>query len=178
MNEPIEATDGFTVRPMERADLPAVLALERVCFTDPWSRQSFEAEIADPDDIRWARVALRGDRLAGYVICWFVLDEAHVANLAVSPMYRFLGLGRRLLGLSIAEARARRARWLGLEVRPSNAAALALYRSEGFQLTSVRKRYYRDNLEDALVLTLDLTVSSPADRGPAAGGPTSSRSDV
>jgi ribosomal-protein-alanine N-acetyltransferase len=80
-------------------------------------------------------------------------------------MYRFLGLARRLLTLSIAEARAREARWLGLEVRPSNAAALALYRGLGFRLTSVRKGYYRDDCEDALVLTLDLTVSSPA------GGP-------
>ena len=86
-------------------------------------------------------------------------------------MFRFLGLGRRLLTLAIAEARARKARWLGLEVRPSNAAALTLYQGLGFRLTSVRKGYYQDNREDALVLTLDLTESWPAGGhgGPAAG---------
>jgi len=156
------SAEDFALRPMRAGDLDAVTALERVCFSDPWSRQSFESEIDDPDNIHWARVALRDERLAGYVIGWFVLDEAHVANLAVAPMYRFLGLGRRLLLLSIGEARRRQARWLGLEVRPSNAAALALYQGLGFRLTGVRKRYYRDNGEDALVLTLDLTVSSPA----------------
>jgi ribosomal-protein-alanine N-acetyltransferase len=163
MSGPGPKAEEFTVRPMGACDLDAVVALERVCFSDPWSRQSFEAEIDDPDDIHWARVALRDERLAGYVIGWFVLDEAHVANLAVAPMYRFLGLGRRLLLLAVGEARRRQARWLGLEVRPSNSAALALYRGLGFRLTGVRKGYYRDNREDALVLTLDLTVSSPAD---------------
>lgn len=171
MSEACPGADGFTVRPMVEEDLDAVVALEQACFGDPWSRQSFEAEIGDPDDIRWARVALRGQRLAGYVIAWFVLDEAHIANLAVAPMFRFLGLGRRMLALAIAEARARRARWLGLEVRPSNAAALALYQGLGFRLTRVRKGYYQDNREDALVLTLDLTGSRPAGEpgGPAAG---------
>ncbi len=162
MSAPGLSAEDFELRPMRAADLEAVTALERHCFSDPWSRQSFESEIDDPEDIHWARVALRDGRLAGYVIGWFVLDEAHVANLAVAPMYRFLGLGRRLLLLAIGEARRRGARWLGLEVRPSNAAALALYRGLGFRLTGVRKRYYRDNGEDALVLTLDLTVSSPA----------------
>jgi len=71
-------------------------------------------------------------------------------------------LGRRMLLLAIGEARRREARWLGLEVRPSNAAGMALYRGLGFRLTGVSKRYYRDNGEDALVLTLDLTVSFPA----------------
>ncbi len=153
----------WELRPMRICDLDAVLALERTCFTDPWSRRSFAVEIDDPDGIRWTRVAMRGDRLAGYVVAWFVLDEAHLANVAVAPIYRFTGLGRRLVGLAIEEARRRRARWLALEVRPSNAAALALYRKLGFQLTGVRKAYYRDNREDALVLTLELPSPGPVD---------------
>jgi [ribosomal protein S18]-alanine N-acetyltransferase len=162
MREARLTAEDFEVRRMQAGDLDAVAALEQVCFSDPWSRLSFESEIGDPDGIHWAQVALREGRMAGYVIGWFVLDEAHIANLAVAPMYRFLGLGRRMLLLAIGEARRREARWLGLEVRPSNAAGMALYRGLGFRLTGVRKRYYRDNGEDALVLTLDLTVSFPA----------------
>ena len=64
----------FTVRPMALSDLDAVLAVERRCFRDPWSRQSFAAEIDDPDRVHWSRVAVRGQRLAGYVVAWFSLD--------------------------------------------------------------------------------------------------------
>ncbi len=154
--------DGFEVRRMLVSDLDHVLALERRCFVDPWSRTSFLAEVEESDEIHWARVATRGDRLAGYVIAWHVLDEAHIANLAVAPMYRFMGLGSHLVTVAIAEAQQRQARWIGLEVRASNDSALALYGKFGFRLTGRRRGYYGVGTarEDALVMTLDLT---PAD---------------
>jgi ribosomal-protein-alanine N-acetyltransferase len=155
---------------MREEDLERVLRLERRCFDDPWSRASFEAEVAGGEGLHWARVALRGSRLAGYVVAWFVLDEAHVANLAVAPMYRFLGLGRLLVRLTLNEARRRGARWVGLEVRMSNAAARALYGSFGFKPTGRRRGYYRNGQvrEDALVMTLDLRA--PAGEDGTAGG--------
>ncbi len=146
----------FTVRPMALSDLDAVLAVERRCFRDPWSRQSFAAEIDDPDRVHWSRVAVRGQRLAGYVVAWFSLDKAHLANVAVTPMYRGLGLGRHLVELAIGEVRGRGWRRVGLEVRASNDAAVGLYRRLGFRCTSRRRGYYREDREDALVFTLDL----------------------
>ncbi len=151
------SAEDFEIRPMGYEDLDAVLDLERQCFGDPWSRASFESEVDDPDGLRWPLVAWRRTRLAGYILTWFVLDEAHIANVAVAPMFRFLGLGRRLVQTVIDEARRRRVRWIGLEARVTNDAALALYRRLGFQVTGRRRRYYRDTGEDALVLTLDLT---------------------
>jgi ribosomal-protein-alanine N-acetyltransferase len=156
---------------MRGEDLDRVLQLERRCFGDPWSRASFESEVADHDGLHWAQVALRGSRLAGYVVAWFVLDEAHVANLAVAPMYRFHGLGRRLVRLALSEARRRGARWVGLEVRMSNAAARALYGSFGFKPTGRRRGYYRNGeaREDALVMTLDLSAPAPSGARQAGG---------
>ena len=159
--------EEFALGPMTHGDLRQVLALERRCFGDPWSRASFEAEIGDEEGIHWARIARRGTRLAGFVIAWYILDEAHIANLAVTPMFRFMGLGRQMVQATIAEARRRRARWVGLEVRVSNHAALELYKGMGFRPTSRRRGYYREGPqpEDALVMTLDLTCR-PADGDP------------
>lgn len=145
---------------MIHEDLGAVLELEHRCFTDPWAPETFETEIEDRDGIRWTRVAMRGPRLAGYVIAWFILDEAHIANLAVVPVYRFLGLGTHLVKLVIKEAGRRGAGWIALEVRVSNDAALALYRKLGFRPAGLRKGYYGDNREDAIVMTLRLGVGS------------------
>lgn len=141
---------------MTADDLDEVVALERASFRDPWSRASFEAEVADPDGVRWPIIAVRRGRLAGYILVWFVLDEAHIANIAVAPMFRFLGLGSRLLGLVIDQAYERGTRWIALEVRESNEAAQALYARHGFRVTGRRRRYYSDNREDALIMTLAL----------------------
>lgn len=141
---------------MSADDLDEVLALERACFGDPWSRASFEAEVADPEGVRWPIVAVRSGRLVGYILVWFILDEAHIANIAVAPMFRFLGLGSYLLRLVIDQALDRSIRWIGLEVRESNEAARALYQRHGFRVTGRRPRYYSDNREDALIMTLAL----------------------
>ncbi|MCK4305762.1 MAG: ribosomal protein S18-alanine N-acetyltransferase [Candidatus Eisenbacteria sp.] len=154
--------ESFEIRPMMPADLDKVLVLERRCFADPWPRESFEIESSGDQGVHWSMVALRGQRLAGYVIAWYVLDKAHLANLAVSPMYRHLGLGRQLVELALEEARTRGARGMDLEVRPTNEAATALYSKMGFRLAGKRKGYYRGTpgCEDALVMTFDLSGSS------------------
>jgi [ribosomal protein S18]-alanine N-acetyltransferase len=145
------------LRPMRESDLDDVLALERVCFADPWVREAFLAEIDDSPQIRWPMIAV-GPDLAGYVVAWFIEDEAHLANLAVAPAERRRGLGRRLVEAVLEEARRRGARWVRLEVRVTNEPALRLYGGFGFLPVGLRKAYYADNQEDALLLELDLTA--------------------
>ena len=138
-----------------RADLDAVVELEVVAFADPWTRQAFEAALKE----RHARfrVARAADgRLVGYVIAWFVFDEAEIANLAVVPAGRRRGVARALLDGIIAEAREAGIARLFLEVRESNAAARALYATRGFRPIARRARYYRKPVEDAIVLRLEL----------------------
>jgi ribosomal-protein-alanine N-acetyltransferase len=143
------------LRPMTEADLEAVVALEAECFADPWVQESFRAEIEGTPDVRWPLVAV-GPELAGYVVAWFVADEAHLANLAVAVPYRRRGLGRRMVETVIAEAVRRGARWVQLEVRVSNSAALGLYQGLGFRAVGRRRQYYADTGEDAWVMQLDL----------------------
>lgn len=156
----------FDLLPMGRADLDQVLALERQVFADPWSRASFEAEIGGPGEIHWTLCAWRRGRLAGYLVAWFVLDEVHVANLAVAPLYRHLGLGSRLIEMLLGEARRRAAHWIGLEVRRSNRAAQALYAKHGFRPAGIRKNYYRVGREDALVMARELTQNGEQEADP------------
>ncbi len=154
------SSDGVLLRMMDCADLDQVVALERSCFGDPWPRESFQAELADAPRVRWPLVAFRGGSLAGYVIGWFIEDEAHLANLAVAPALRRRGLGRRLLAALLAEASRRGSRWILLEVRPSNLAALSLYGEFGFRPVGRRRAYYADTQEDALVMQLELREES------------------
>jgi [ribosomal protein S18]-alanine N-acetyltransferase len=133
-------------------DLLEVCALERVCYDDPWPSSAF---VALPGNqrvyfavARWAD----GGRLAGYVIGWHVMDEAELANLAVEPSARGRGIGARLLAAMLADAQARGATRIFLEVRESNVAARKLYESQGFEQVGRRSRYYSSPVEDALVL--------------------------
>lgn len=160
----------FELRPMRSEDIAQVVALERRIFSDPWSRVSFEAEVTDAAGVHWTRCAWRGERLAGYIIAWFVLDEVHLANLAVLPMYRHLGLASRLVETLVERAREQQCRWIGLEVRRSNRAAQALYAKHGFRQIGIRKNYYRVGREDALVMARELDQNGS---GQAAGGPRS-----
>jgi ribosomal-protein-alanine N-acetyltransferase len=154
-------TAEVRLRLMDERDLEAVLALERACFADPWSRESFLAEIEDSPQIRWPLVAV-GEELAGYVVAWFVEDEAHLANLAIAPGYRRRGLASRLVRAVLAEARRRGSRWIQLEVRVTNTAALALYQGLGFRSVGRRHQYYADTREDAWIMQFDLDPSGTA----------------
>lgn len=155
------------IRGMERKDAAVVARLERTIFTDPWSEGMFRDE-ADRTAPSWNRVAVEAatGRVVGYLVAWFVADEVHLANVAVVPEQRRRGLAQRFLDELETEGRRRKARMVVLEVRRSNTAAQGLYRKNGYATVSIRRRYYRDNHEDALVMVKPL---SGQERAPGAG---------
>lgn len=142
------------IRPMELADVDAVVAVEQVSFITPWSRDAFVAE-TDDNDLAVYLVLEADGRVIGYVGMWVIMDEAHVTNVAVLPAFRGQGHGERLMRALIDKARGRGARRMTLEVRPSNAAALGLYGKLGFVPYGLRPRYYTDTQEDAVIMWLD-----------------------
>lgn len=148
----------MTLRRAAATDLDAVVAIERASFTDPpWSRDSFLALVDSPRAYFTVACESLTDQVIGYVVAWFVADEAEIANLAVTPDRRGRGVGSRLLDAALTAARLAGARVVHLEVRDSNAAARALYGSRGFGTVGRRRHYYRDPVEDALLLRRDFT---------------------
>lgn len=140
--------------PMERNHVPQVAALEAVCFRDPWSEKSVASELDNPLSL-WL-VALEGEQLAGYVGSQSVLGESDMMNVAVDPAFRRQGIGEKLI-LALMEAlKQRENHCLTLEVRASNAPAIALYEKLGFVQVGLRKHYYRNPKEDALLLRKEL----------------------
>ena len=143
--------------PMGPDDLTEVVAVEQACFQDPWSRKSFEAEIGAAP-ISWARVLRAGERLAGYMIAWFVEDETHLANIAVAPWARRRGYAEGMLNELIREAYLRGSRMIVLEVRASNRGAIALYEKYAFTPGGIRRNYYNHPREDAIVMVRSLRL--------------------
>jgi ribosomal-protein-alanine N-acetyltransferase len=151
---------GLVLRPATAGDLDAVVIIERVSFSDPpWSRRSFASLLDDP---RVRFTVACAPSVVGYVVMWLVADEGEVANLAVAPDRRREGIGQHLLDAAMAEAVVAGARSLYLEVRESNVAARALYGGRGFQAVGRRPSYYRNPVEDALLLRYQ---SAPAPTG-------------
>lgn len=145
----------FKLRPMRRTDLAPVHALEEIIFPTPWSLNSYEFELErNPASEQWVIEANDKAEVAAYAVCWLLGDELHIANLAVAPQFRRLGLGRRLLEHMLRRAAVAGLHSATLEVRVSNEAAQALYSSFGFHEVARRKAYYRDNQEDALLMQL------------------------
>lgn len=138
------------------ADVDQVVAIERASFSDPWSPRSFRDLVGRPDVL--FDVSVRpleggeGDEVLGFVIIYVVDSEGDLANLAIRASERGQGEGRRLLRHGMAAAQARGVYFLYLEVRESNAAARALYESEGFVEVGRRSKYYVRPVEDALIL--------------------------
>lgn len=131
-----------------------VLAIEDASFINPWTRQMYEADLANRGVSHV--VVARQDGIA--VACcsfWIVVDELHINNLAVLPAHRRHGIGRRLVAHVLAEAHRLGARRATLEVRRSNEPAIHLYTQAGFVLSGVRKGYYSQPAEDALILWRD-----------------------
>jgi ribosomal-protein-alanine N-acetyltransferase len=167
---------------MTEADLDEVLAIERASFTSPWSRRAFLHELRDNRVAAlWVVRAAGAPRagaepgagdpagpgpVLGYLCVWVILDELHVTNLAVHPGARGHGVGAFLLGTVLAQCRRTGSRHVTLEVRAANAAARRLYARFGFREVGVRRGYYFDTGEDALVLEADLAAPGAA---PAAG---------
>jgi ribosomal-protein-alanine N-acetyltransferase len=142
---------------MRREDIPAVLAIERRAFSQPWSRAFFERELGTPFASLTVAIdeeASRG-QLVGYSCRWRVTDEVHLLNVAVHPERRGGGIGRVLVEAVITEARSTLARTMFLEVRAGNVAARRLYRRLGFRDLGVRRGYYGPG-QDAIVMELRL----------------------
>lgn len=144
-----------TTRTMTHDDLPQVSDIERRSYEFPWSHGVFrDCLLAGYTCI----VLQRDDAVAGYAILSIAAGEAHILNLCVDPVYRRLGYGDRLLDEILMRTRAASVREIFLEVRPSNATALSLYRKKGFRQIANRRAYYqsRHGREDAAVLSLVL----------------------
>jgi len=136
-------------------DIDSVLVIERACFTAPWSRSAFVGELTENHFAHYY-LLMKGDQMVGYGGMWVIIDEAHVTNIAVLPNFRRHQLGERLLRQLIVDALALGAHKMTLEVRVGNQPALGLYRKLGFQDGGIRRSYYTDNHEDALVMWIDL----------------------
>lgn len=140
------------IRRLAYPDLPQVIAIERRAFPTPWSLAMFVLELSKPSGICLA-AALPAERrqLAGYLICSRYDTVWHVMNIAVDPSHRRVGVASALLAELYARVDDHRARYT-LEVRQSNHQAIHLYEREGFRAAGVRRRYYQDNGEDALIM--------------------------
>jgi ribosomal-protein-alanine N-acetyltransferase len=150
--------DSFTIRTLGYSDLPQVIAIERRAFTTPWSLAMFVLELSKPSGLCLAAVS-EDDRLLGYLICARYDTVWHLMNIAVDPAQRRRGIAWALLAKMIE--RAGEDGEYTLEVRTSNAPAIALYERFGFRSAGTRPRYYRDNGEDAVIMwrTLQTTTS-------------------
>ena len=144
------ATASF--RAATPADVPTIAEIERTSFGDPWSVETFRDLLRLSQAIFLVATEGPPESVCGYVIAAVVADEAEVLNLAVAPRARRRGLGGKLLDAGLGIIRERGGREVFLEVRESNAPAIALYSSRGFAALSRRARYYRNPVEDALVL--------------------------
>jgi len=144
-------TNQVTIAPMRMEDIARVLEIEQASFPTPWPRDAYTHEIRE-NRLACYLVARLMHEIVGYTGMWIILDEAHVTTLAVDPGCRRRRIGERLLVALLDEAAHRGARWVTLEVRKSNTAAQALYRKYGFKEIGVRKGYYSDNREDAVVM--------------------------
>lgn len=156
------------IRVANPGDIDAMTELDAVCFTSPWSRASFEAELTT-NRLAWYLVAeelavqdnaiLEPDasqgKLIGYAGLWAIQDEGHITNVAVHPEYRRKHLGSILVGTLIDETKKEGLVRFTLEVRASNQAAISLYEAFGFETAGIRKGYYEDNNEDAMIMWLD-----------------------
>jgi len=142
------------IRPMRIDDLPRVQAIDEMSFSTPWPKNAYRYELLEnPNGYCW--VADVGGKLVGLMVCWLIVDEAHIATIAVNPDYRGMGIGKQLVIAGLQELIPKGAQSATLEVRASNTIAQNLYHHFGFRLVGERKQYYKDNFEDALLLTVE-----------------------
>lgn len=142
-------------RPMTIEDIPQVYLVERRSFPNPWSKNIFLSELTRNDAAMYI-VAVVDERVVGYAGIWIILDEGHITNIAVDPAFRRRGIGQGLLNELTKFALGRGVVAMTLEVRVSNTGAQALYEKLGFVPRGIRREYYQDNKEDALIMWREL----------------------
>ncbi len=147
------------IRRMRLEDVPAVHAIDTFSFNMPWPERSFRFEVTENAASRaWvAEAQVNGrNQILGMLILWLVVDEAHIATFAVHPDFRRNGIGSRIIVEALTAAFTEGARRAFLEVRAGNTAAQAMYRKFGFEVTGRRPSYYKDNDEDALLMSMEM----------------------
>jgi ribosomal-protein-alanine N-acetyltransferase len=151
----VKVNEFISFRLMTVSDIDQILVIEHLSFTVPWSREAFQNELLSNKYASYI-VMQEQNNIIGYCGLWIVLEEAHVTNIAVLPEYRGRKLGEALLNQAMELAKALGAERLSLEVRVTNYVAQSLYRKLGFQNGGIRKNYYTDNGEDALVMWVNI----------------------
>lgn len=153
--------DELTIVECEERDLPQIAEIERDSYRTPWSTNLFRCEAANPRSrILVGRLSVQHEELvAGYLVFWFVADELQLHNIAVRAPLRRQGIASRLLSRMLQTAHHEKVNCVRLEVRSSNSAARKLYENVGFVIEGVRRGYYSDTGEDALMMSMDLTKS-------------------
>ncbi len=135
-------------------DLDEIIAIEQVSFPTPWPRQVFDMELRSSKSYK--RVSKINGTVVGYIIAWKIYDEVHILNLAVHPEHRRKGIGRGLLSDCLRHFSNKGIKSAILEVRIRNKNAINLYETAGFRSIGLRRKYYSDTGEDALVMKLDM----------------------
>jgi [ribosomal protein S18]-alanine N-acetyltransferase len=148
-------------RKLKLRDLGAIEDIERASYPTPWSRSMFAGELAKPSSICLGAIDVESDQLVGYLIISRYVDAWHVMNLAVAYGYRRRGIATRLMERLFELTASDGRRGYTLEVRVSNEAAIKLYEALGFRARGIRRGYYTDNREDALIMWRD-PVREPA----------------
>ena len=150
-------------RSMASSDLPSVLAIERESFTTPWNESTFRRAMNKENTYSHCLVAIFESKVVAYAHFVLIAGDVHITNLAVVQTHRRFGVGKSLLKKVLLQAIKMGGELCFLEVRVSNTAAYNLYQQFGFQIHSIRKRYYTDNGEDAYLLWIpDLSILRPS----------------
>ena len=149
----------ITFRSMRKDDIDSVIEIDRLSFSMPWPKSAYIHDLSkNPAALLWVAEESSPNKesiVVGMIVLWLILDEAHIATLAVHPKHRGQGIATGLIELVLFEAHQRGASTAMLEVRTSNQAAQALYKHFGFKVVHRRPRYYVDNKEDALLMNLE-----------------------
>jgi len=154
----IQLPAGFKllVRWMDYYDMPFVYDIERQIFPSPWSVESFLYELENRD-YNISLVGLTNQQVVTYLVSYIAYDELHISNLAVIPDFRRLKIGETMLRIALKIGIEKKCQVVHLEVRRSNEPAIALYYKYGFEVVAVRKNYYQNENEDALLMTRKIT---------------------
>jgi [ribosomal protein S18]-alanine N-acetyltransferase len=147
-------TLNLEIQSLTHQHLNALLELDQACFGGLWTLDAYKRELDSPNTVLLGSTSPKDNELSGMGCFWSILDEAHITILAVHPQYQGQGLGQALLFSLLKAAYEHGSERATLEVRPSNVCAITLYQKFGFKTAGRRRRYYKDNDEDALILWL------------------------
>jgi len=154
------SSPAILIRLMQMEDVEQVVAIDRLSFSLPWPANSYRFELLENQSSHLWVAECVGDgnpvRIVAMIVVWHIVDEAHIATIAVHPDYRRLGIGKRLLAFTLKDAVDQGMHSATLEVRAGNLAAQTMYSQFGFYIAGVRPRYYQDNQEDAMLMSAKL----------------------